>query len=479
MSSKCDTKRPECSLCARVGHNCHYRNVNELMFRDETSTTIFRSRKKQRPPSNTNTSIERSSRTIPDIRGPCFQHDQRWYSLTTPRLSDSLPDVAIHQWLTKYVLGSHLEFITSFCHANAFREPFRSAVTSVALASFANELPWQRLSKMALEHYNRAICQTQKVIQNPESAQSNDALAAVLLLSSFETVSVDVSTSARNWTSHVRGAYALLSARGASLLETPFGRKMFMQVVSSVTLDCLQSQTRLPESLQDMMNLMADSDLPSPRQSFQRIVGGLIDLRASIAEGEITDASQIVSLATQLDDEAQVLESNMQRHPDYSYTVVQADATKICGEVQHLYPSTNATLLWNSLRMLRILANDILVSQLPVSEVPLDGSAALQRCKARATVSRTCLEICESIPQAAGPRAKHDAFDHVAAVNFSIWPLFKAGSSALASATVRHRALGKLTELGHRHHVHRAFIAAEQLKRRDHSDVWMHVNHMF
>lgn len=423
--------------------------------------------------------MECSARRIRNRCRPCFQEGRRGSSLTTLRPSDSLTDVAINQWLTKYVLGSHLEFITAFCQTNAFREPFRSAVTSVALASFANELPQRHMSSKAWKQYNKAIRQTQKAIQNADGAQSNDTLAAVLLLLSFESVSADVSTSTKNWTVHVRGAYALLIARGKTLLETPFGLKMFMQVVSSITLDCLQSRTRLPESLRGMMKLMVNPDVPGPRQSFQRIVSGLIELRASIAEGSITNAFEIVYLARQLDDEAQILESIMLWHPDYSYTVVQADTKGYCGEVQHLYPSTNATLLWNSLRMLRILANDILVSHLPVSEARSDGSAELQRCKASATVSRSCLGICASIPQAAGRYDKRDASDHVAAVNFSIWPLFKAGSSALVSAAIRLRALDKLTELGRRHNVQRAFIAAEQLKRKDFSDTWMHVNHMF
>jgi len=353
-------------------------------------------------------------------------------------------------------------------------------VTSVALASFANELGWQHLSGLALQHYNRAICQTQKAIQDPKSADADDALAAVLLLSSFETVSTDVAFCTKNWTLHVRGTCALSRARGATLLDTAFGRKMFMQVVGSVQVDCIQSRTRLPEPLQAVMKLMADSHLSGPRQGLQRIVGGLINLRASVAEGESTQASEVIDVAMRLDKEAQLLESSMHMHPEYRYTVLQADGIDTCGETRHLYPSTSATLIWNSVRMLRIVFNDVVVSQLSESEVQVDGSAAALRvCKARATVSRICLEICESAPRAAVLDTGHDAFDHVAAINFSIWPLFKAGSAALAPAVVRDRALAKLTELGHRHHVQRACIAAEQLKRRDHDDVWMHINHMF
>lgn len=422
--------------------------------------------------------MEFSSRAMPDISESSVQHDQALPGLTTLRLVDSLPDVAIHRWVTKYVRGSHLEFITSYWQASALKEPLRSAVTAVALASFASEMPSGRLWGVALQHYDRATCQTQKAIQDPVRAQSDDALAAVLLHSSFETVSADLPFCAKNWTSHVRGAHALASARGTALLETPFGRQMFMQVVGSVTLDCIQSHTRLPEPLQNMMKSMPDSYLSNPRRSLQRIVEGLIDLRASVAEGEIISASDIAYHATHLDIKARVLEADMHRQLDYDYSLVQSQARGIGGSVQHVYPSTNAFLAWNSVRMLRILFNDILVSQLPGSEVQVDGSAAaLQRDECRTTVSKICHDICASIPQV--PDLKDDVFDHVAAVNFSIWPLFKAASADLASVAVRCRALDKLAELGHRHGIHRAFLAAEQLKRRDYSDMWIHVHHMF
>jgi hypothetical protein len=323
-------------------------------------------------------------------------------------------------------------------------------------------------------HYNKAIRETQKVIDDPQAAQSDDALAAVLLLSSFESVSPDVHASAKAWTRHIRGACAMMNARGAALLATPFGQKAAAHVATCLALDCLQSHTRINPTLRAMMDTIAVPVVSGPRQSFQSMVGDMIELRASIAEGVITDSSQLVRVAEILDEDGRYLEWELQRHTEYHYDVVQKTPADPDDIAQHVYRSPHASQLWNTLRMYRIIANNVILSQTPEQS---DRFVLFQRHRAAATISSMCLDICASVSTGAGVDENVTTDDCVAAANFAIWPLFLAGSSTIISAKVR--AMSTLTKLGAKYHNSRALAAAAQLEQGDHNDSWMHVSHMY
>jgi hypothetical protein len=374
------------------------------------------------------------------------------------------------------VQSSHFEFLASFCQTTTLKEPFRSAVTSVALANLASEVQWEHSSEMSWMHYNKAIRETQKAIEDPQAAQSDDALAAVLLLSSFESISLDIHASTKAWTRHIHGACAMLNARGAALLATPFGQKAAVHIATCVALDCLQSHSRLNPTLLPIMDVIAVPVVSGPRQSFQNMVGDLINLRASIAEGVLTDSSQIVCAAEKLDQDGRYLEWELQRRPEYHYNVLQAKSADREDTSQHVYRSAHATQLWNTLRMHRIIVNKVILSHIPEQS---DGFALFQRCRAAATISSMCLDICASVYPGTGVDERAAIGDCVATANFAIWPLFLAGTSKFVPAKVRECAINTLTELGARYHNLRALLAAAQLERGDQNDSWMHVSHMY
>ena len=476
IALQCDAKRPKCGLCATADHDCRYRDMSALLFHDETSTVISRIRKKQARSSSADTPFQESKQTNTCTSVLCLQDERTWDSLTVTRLTQSYADVAIHQWLTKYVQGSHFEFLASFCETATLKEPFRSAVTSVALAHLANEVHWERSSEMSWMHYNKAIRETQKVIEDPQAAQSDDALAAVLLLSSFESISPDVHASTKAWIRHIHGACAMLNARGVAFLATPFGQKAAVHIATCVGVDCVQSHTRLTPDLQSMMDVIAVPVVSGPRQRFQIMVGDLINLRASIAEGVLMDSSQIVCAAEKLDEDGRYVEWELQRRPEYHYEVVQAKSADHDDIPQHVYRSPHATQLWNTLRMHRIITNSIILSHLPVQS---DGFVLFQRYRATTRISSMCLDICASVYPGARGDESVTVNDCVATANFAIWPLFLAGSSTFIPAKGRDCAINTLTELGARYRNSRALVAAAQLERGDPDDSWMHVSHMF
>ncbi|KAJ9662481.1 hypothetical protein H2198_001370 [Neophaeococcomyces mojaviensis] len=529
---QCDLIRPKCTPCIRSGRDCPgYRDAAELMFRDETSTTVAKHQKRQPPRDKYENTTKIATVTILVDGQKCDTnvshkyksrskwHEQQEIKETLYCLDQSISDLALNLLLTKYVIGSHFEFLPVLCRVSTYTKPFRLALQSVALARLANNSKWQDLSKLAWKQYNLALCETRRTLEYADSAASDDNIATVLLLSSFEMISADVEASTQSWTKHVRGAHALLTMRGRQFLHSGVRRQMFRQIATSITLDCLQTQTRMPESLLEMMSFLRSGQTAfHPNHRMQIIVENFIDFRASIAEGKITRLQDIITITEDMDNQAQNLTEDMLEQDEFKYEIIaHDDSSEIDTDVHPLgifycqYSCPAVAQLWNSIRMLRILLNEIIYntslqlfkSQPCTSSLDNEFPPPLIRAsKISKTTTNLCRDICASVPLSPSESAskplsnttskqhenwEYDSWnqdrdqipDPVPAVNFLIWPLFKAGSSQHVPRYVREYATKQLRELGIKHRVQRAVFAAEQLEKGVCSDDWMHVCHMF
>lgn len=394
---------------------------------------------------------------------------------------------AIHSLLTNAVVGGHFDFLPGYCSTSTAKGPLQLSLEAAALSRFAAETEQQEVGIMAETKYRSALIETAKSLQDRACTKSADVIVSVLLLSFFEANIGDVWMSMQAWTKHIHGAYALLTMGDRSTLFTDIGRKLFMLVVSSITLHSMQQEVPLPENLKEIFRLI-DGEAPErlasdPRIQFQPLIEDFINLRVDLRQGDCTQPLTIINRAQGVDRRAQFLTDIMRQRPDYMLEIRHTESLNLPGQssgYHHVYPSLSALLLWNSLRMLRLLLNQVIYDYSDQLPPPGDASTEMLTFKniAAEIMTGICIEICASVPASSLSTDKQEP-NRISMVHFLIWPLFKVATTLHVPATLRNDALSKLGILGRKYKVQRALLAFEQAKTGNANDGWMHVSHMY
>jgi hypothetical protein len=462
------------------------------MFRDVTATTIkkhgqqTRHKQVRSEPTPSSTITRRSkaqSSELIELEAPSS-------SLLQINMFDArnyVTGAAMHSLLTDAVVGGHFDFLPCYYGTSTAKGPLQVSLEAAALSRFAAETGQQEISIMAETKYRSALIETAKSLQDTTCAKSPDVIVSVLLLSFFEANIGDIWTSMQAWTKHIHGAYALLTIGDRSILFTEVGRKLFMLVISSITLHSMQQEVPMPENWKEISRLI-DGEAPErlasdPRIQFQPLIEDFINLRVDLRQGDCGQPLTIINRAQGVDRRAQLLTDAMRQHPEFMFEIRHTESPKFSGQssgYHHVYPSLPALLLWNSLRMLRLLLNQVIYDhsdQLPQEDEASTEALAFKKIAA-GIMTEICVEICASVPASSYSTDKQEP-NRISMVHFLIWPLFKVATTLHAPATLRKDALCKLGILGRKYKVQRALLAFEQAKSGDANDGWMHVSHMY
>ncbi|KIV79406.1 hypothetical protein PV11_06968 [Exophiala sideris] len=458
------------------------------MFRDVTATTIEKhgrkTAQKQYRSELRPTTATLGSKAQRDRKGVS---ELRHVSPLQSNIFDArnyVTGAAIHSLLTSAVVGGHLDFLPRYYGKSTTDGPLQISLEAAALSRFATETGKQEVSDMAETKYRFALIETAKSVQDAANAKSASTIVSVLLLSFCEANSSDVWTSMQAWTKHIHGAYALLTLGDCSLLSKEIGRKLFMLVVSSMTLHSMQQAVPLPDNLNDIFKLIdTQGQVSDPRIQFQPLIEDFINLRIELRQGACHQPRMVVDQAQDLDRRAQLITDEMRQHPDYKFEIRHLENTTCpahSNRYHHVYASLSALLLWNSLRMLRVLLNEVIYEYSDKLKTTDDTSTASLTLKTTSSeiVTGICVEICGSVPVSSYTTDKQEP-NHISMVHFLIWPLFKVATTLHAPAALRKDALSKLDRLGRKYKVQRALLASYQANSGDVNDGWMHVSHMY
>lgn len=228
---QCDRQRPHCGQCIRLRERCPgYRDEWELVFRNDTDKTIKRVKEKKAKTTAT-----------PNIAPP------------TCSLSPRVDDLGVNYFVRHFVIGGRadargcLNYIPSIYHADGEQSTLVASMSAVGLVALANASQHPELASHARAKYLEAIRNVNAALACPVESIKDSTLMSVISLGIFEHVSAYES-----WARHVRGAAALLVARGKSQFSTPVAIRMFNQVRKDLVIVCFRSDEAFPEEILEL-----------------------------------------------------------------------------------------------------------------------------------------------------------------------------------------------------------------------------------
>ncbi|KAH6661662.1 hypothetical protein F5X68DRAFT_178583 [Plectosphaerella plurivora] len=308
-----DQREPCCGQCEKRCQNCPgYRNLVDLMFRDESSTVIKKAIKKPRelltrdaairqcpdPPTNCSAPPPESisfdplkpadTHTTSRLGGgasqvPCLiVSDQETNGTTESSVSYASSDnctstrlslqVTAHApasmfeqqgiayFFAKYVNADGLANVQPFDFVFEIWRPLRcldvrqddsvmAAMAAVGLAGLSQLKTSSDLLTWSRRSYGTALRLTNNAIRRSSDAVKDTTLLSVLILSLYELLAGHGSQAAHAWQEHVNGAAILARIRGVTQFSSRAGIRMFNVLKQTVLVNCIQRHQPLPPTL--------------------------------------------------------------------------------------------------------------------------------------------------------------------------------------------------------------------------------------
>ncbi|KAL4860472.1 hypothetical protein BDV12DRAFT_205010 [Aspergillus spectabilis] len=185
-----------------------------------------------------------------------------------PRLSPTrgpdpnLDEIGVNYFLQDFVAGGrspshgYLNYIPTGYFADAEHPTLFTSMAAVGLVALAARQP--ELFRHARAKYSEAINHVNDALASPAESLKNSTLMSVISLGIFEHVS-----NFESWVQHVKGAAALVIARG----KFQFARRppilMFNQVRADMTTACIQSVQPFPDDMRELQEEAAKYADPS------------------------------------------------------------------------------------------------------------------------------------------------------------------------------------------------------------------------
>lgn len=248
---------------------------------------------------------------------------------------------------------------------NAQIDAVLASMVAVGLAAMSmltcspERLDWARQS------YVTALRLTNDALMDPKEAIKDSTLLAVLILGTYEMLVGPNPDTMSAWRGHMRGAAALASLRGPDQFRTKAGIRMFLMLCETLTINCVHEDEPMPQSLVELRNMLGT--MSTPLNSTWNMASSpykLLQVRHDIKSGLVGDTQAIVNSLLVADEEYVALVAGI---PDsWQYTVLRFDRPNpaVFGQACHAYPSLENATTWNSLRMLRLLVHETILSEL-------------------------------------------------------------------------------------------------------------------
>ena len=459
---QCDQQRPQCGQCVRAREKCTgYRDEWDLVFRDQTNHTIKLSKKKAAKKAALNKAVtevihQHSSPPLPIFYG----------------IGPSLDEIGLNYFLHDFVSGGrspsrgYLNYIPTVYSADAEHPTLVTSMAAVGLGALAARQP--ELVSHARAKYSQAIRYVNLALASPVEAVKDSTLMSVISLGVFEHVS-----NFESWIQHVKGAAALVVARGKSQFSSPAAIPLFNQVRADIAAACIQRIQPFPD---DMRELQEEAAKHADTSSVFWLLGVLATRCATLfvdvtknnnsdsPASDFTPWSHFLDEATALRNDLQEAISLLAIQEPYT-TVI--DASGVTGTAMHngrydLYKTSWAIRLWNNSRMLEIIAYEIecwLINKILATDpaqsaqVHLDLKLTLQDLLQ--IMSKRGADVLASIPQSLGLLSVPDSqssvdstcHTYVSGGYMLIWSLYTVGKSPVVDHRTRQWVIKQLLDI--------------------------------
>ncbi|KAJ5655195.1 hypothetical protein N7507_007145 [Penicillium longicatenatum] len=467
-TAQCDKQVPHCGQCIRTRQSCPgYRDDWDLVFRDQTSHTIKRSKK----------TLEKSgasTKVIPvaaPARGP----------------DPNLDEIGVNYFLQDFVAGGrspsrgYLNYIPTDYSADAEHPTLFTSMAAVGLVALAARQP--ELVRHARAKYSEAINHVNNALASPVESLKDSTLMSVISLGIFEHVS-----NFESWVRHVKGAAALVIARGKFQFARRPAILMFNQVRADMTTACIQSIQPFPDDMRELQE--EATKYADPSDAFWLL--GVLASRCATLFANVTAKhkgfpsskswSDFLKESVAVQDDFEYVLDVLARQE--SYTTIQ----ETCGSAEfisyngqyNLYRSFWAIRLWNNSRMVEIIICEIicwLIRKVFDENMPypyegqLNLKSKLQY--AMQIVARRGEEILASVPQGLGlvllPDLDNPQQPNVSGGYMLIWNLYTVGKSPATNHRNRQWIIKQLKDISKSAGITMAFQLADDLVKIEQS----------
>ncbi|KAE8143733.1 hypothetical protein BDV38DRAFT_289614 [Aspergillus pseudotamarii] len=471
VKRRCDRQLPHCGQCTRTREQCSgYRDEWDLVFRNQTDDTIKRTMERRAPkedqaalPPNCN------SRPLP-----------------SPGLGSSLDELGVNYFLYNFITGSqsssrgYLDYIPAVYTADSHHPSMLVAsMAAIGLVTLANTTRQPQLAKHARAKYSEAINQVNIALTSPTESVKDSTLMSVISLGLFEYVSDFTS-----WARHVRGAAALVVARGKSQFSTSAAFPIFNQVRADMVAVCMYSGQPLPE---DMCELQDEASRHMDTTNAFWRLGAVATKCTNLLWGVRNNRrefpwSSLLEQATVLQNELQYIFGILSMESGYITSQKPGgDAAIFYNERFDVYRNSWAIRVWNNTRILQIIVcdsirnivNQVLVTDLaPIIRTPME----LRLLDSQEILSKLGKDIIATVPQALGVISSASETDHTIDVSSDIngsagymmtWSLYTAGKLSVMASEPRQWIIQRLQDFGHNAGITMALQLVEDIIKID------------
>ncbi|KAI2673432.1 transcriptional regulator family: Fungal Specific TF [Penicillium roqueforti] len=367
IKRRCDQKFPHCGQCIRAHEECQgYRDEWELVFRDQTTHTIKRSK---------------------DARAKADGLETLKRSPPSRTLSLSSDEVGVNYFLFHFVVGGlspsrgYLDYVPAVFSADGENPTLIASMAAVGLAALANSTQQPELSQRARTKYWEAIDKVNAALSSPAESIKDRTVALVV-------------------------------SRGKSQFSSPASIPMFNQVRADMCAACVH---RLEPFPRDMLELQEEASKQADNSSCLWLLGVLatrtVNLLSDVTVTKIKDGATLAYFL----EESAILQRDFQdvlgnfrtQEPYATIEDHSGDPDLIYNSRYDLYRSAWAIRLWNNSRILQVIICEIEFHLL--SKALTAGLPPARQKEIATTLEKTCRilktlgdDILATVPQSLG-----------------------------------------------------------------------------
>lgn len=406
--TRCDQLKPGCTQCKRANRECPgYRVEGEIIFKHETAKVELKCKVKRKI-------ILKSFKNnddLPSTQGTCLGRNYSQRSFVTSYIpnfiSPNLEDRAVGLFISNFANGKngpsrgHMEYFDDLPKT----QTLLAAIKAVGYAVCAHRFNAPSMAQRACHQYGMALHLTNRALQDPLDVKKDSTLVGIIILGIYETIMGEKSDSPTKWIVHFNGASEIIRLRGPDQLKTSVGLGVFVTVCRNLLIAGIQHAVPLPSHLREYTNMalsILQEDILNPSFKIIHCMIRFGDLRVDSVNKAVCD-KDILRRSIELEEN---LEDITHNHPStWKYKTFKTDkiSPSIFKGYYHIYSDLRIAQIWNMLRTLRIMINQMIYDLLNrlISECN-NPEYSTQLTKASKTLCELQHDILCSVPQFIG-----------------------------------------------------------------------------